>query len=215
MLAAAQTLSLCHLLLILSMVISAGLWQDRMGGGMLSWLYLSSTEAGGNAQMSCPNYVSAEATEGGFIGIEGIRVLKVVTDLGSGDDGHLLLILFMVISAGLWQDRMGDVELTVSVIYWRVGQGTDELSKLCVCWGYWDRIRRHWRHTGIEGGYRLRVWWWWASTAHPVHGHLGWSLAGPDGGCWADCIGHLLKSRPRHRWVIQIMCLLRLLRQDS
>ena len=45
---------------------------------MLRWLYLSSTEVWGKVQMSDPKDVAAEATESGSIGVDGIRLWKVI-----------------------------------------------------------------------------------------------------------------------------------------
>ena len=46
---------------------------------MLSWLWLSSTEAWGTAQMSDPKDVSAEVIEGRSIAVDSMRLWKVVT----------------------------------------------------------------------------------------------------------------------------------------
>ena len=44
--------------------------------------------------ISDPNEVSDEATEGGSIGVEGMRLLKVVTVVGSVDDRWLVLEIY-------------------------------------------------------------------------------------------------------------------------
>ena len=55
---------------------------------------MPSTEVWDKAQMSDPKYVSAEATEGGSISVNGMGRWKLVIVARSGDDGWLV--------GGLW-----------------------------------------------------------------------------------------------------------------
>ena len=54
--------------------------------------------------MDDPSDVSAEDTEGGSIGIDGMRLQKVVTDMRSGDDRQLVVGLYScVVTLWLWK----------------------------------------------------------------------------------------------------------------